>query len=296
MIDTPEAARRAVAELAADGVDLLKTHNAMGREAYFALLDAAREAGLDVAGHVPTTVSPMEACEAGHASVEHIVTIFEGVYVSGFESELDAFQGMEDWLAGDGARLVDCFARNQTLFVPTLRAYEYRAHRAAYYDDPPEGWEYLSAEGRATFLEENRPSAADRLAPVIRLRESLVEVGQTLTGMLHGAGAPIGAGTDFAGPGLVPGFSLHREIELLAGGGLPPHAAIWASARGPGEQAGAHPSTGRIRAGAPADLILLRSNPFESLEALSSIEAVILRGRLYDRSALDGVLAELAGR
>ena len=81
---------------------------------------------------------------------------------------------------------------------------------------------------------------------------------------------------------------------LLVEAGLPAHAAIWASVRGPGERAGADPLTGRVEVGAPADLVLLRSNPFEKIEALSSIEAVVVRGRLLDRVDLDSVLAALS--
>ncbi len=296
VIDTPETARAAVADLAGKGVDFLKTHNATEREPYFALLEAASEAGLDVVGHIPTGVAPLEACEAGQASVDHIVTIFEGVYLTGFSSEVEAFQSMESWLENEAPALVECFARQGTLFVPTLRTYEWRAHRAALYDDPPDGWEYLSAAGRSTFREENVPSERDRNPQVIALRESLVDVGRILVALLHEAGAPVATGTDLAGPGIVPGFGLHRELELLVEAGLPEHAAIWASARGPGERAGADPLTGRIEAGAPADLVLLRSNPFERIDALSSIEAVVLRGRLLDREDLDRILAELAAR
>jgi imidazolonepropionase-like amidohydrolase len=296
VIDTPEAARAAVADLAGKGVDLLKTHNATEREPYFALLEAASEAGLDVVGHIPTGVAPLEACEAGQASIDHIVTIFEGVYLDGFSSEMEAFQSMEIWLETEAPDLVECFARRGTLFVPTLRTYEWRAHRAALYDDPPDGWEYLSAEGRDTFRDENVPSDTDRNPQVIALRESLVDIGRILVALLHDAGAPMGTGTDLAGPGIVPGFGLHRELELFVEAGVPEHAAIWASVRGPGERAGADPLTGRIEVGAPADLVLLRSNPFEQIDAVSSIEAVVLRGRLLDRNELDQVLAELAAR
>ena len=294
VIDSPEAAREAVADLAVKGVDLLKTHNATERGPYFALLEAASDAGLDVVGHVPVTVSPLEACEAGQASIDHIVTIFEGVYLAGFLSESEAFGNIDAWFETDASALVDCFTRHGTLFVPTLRTYEFRAHRAALYDDPPAGWQYLTAESRVAFREARVPSDRDRDPAVIALRESVVRVGQRLTRLLYEAGGPIGAGSDFAGPGLVPGFSIHRELELLVEAGLPAHAAIWTSVRGPGERAGADPLTGRVEVGAPADLVLFRSNPFEQIEALSSIEAVVVRGRLLARVELDSVLAALS--
>ena len=295
VIDSPEAARAAVAELDARGVDFLKTHNQTGREPYFALLRAAEEAGLEVVGHVPVTVSPMEACEAGQASVEHIVTIFEGTYMAGFDSEIEASRGIGEWLDEDASALIECFAHEGTMFVPTLYTYLFRAHRAAMYDDPPEGWEYLTAETLAAYRE-SELTETDRNPQVIALRESLVRVGQTLTRRMYEAGVAIGAGTDMGPPGLVPGFALHRELELLVEAGLPAHAAIWAAARGPGEGAGAHPLTGRIEAGAPADLVILSEDPFAMIGAVRSIEAVVLRGEVLERVELDRILEVLAGR
>jgi len=296
VIDSPEAARRAVADLRAAGFDLLKIHNATSREVYFALLEAATEAGFEVAGHVPQEVSPAEACEAGQASIEHIATLFEGTYLSRFEDEIEAFQGMGEWEESEGPSLAECFARQQTLFVPTLRAYELQAHSAAAYDDPDPRLRYLSREVYDRWRTDWAPYPTDRLPEVIALRQGLVDVGLSFVARLHAAGAPIGAGTDLAGTGLLPGFDLHREIELLAEAGLPPRAAIWAAARGPGEGAGGQPLTGRLVAGAPADLVLLRANAFDDVAALSQIEAVILRGTYYDRAALDAVLADLEGQ
>jgi imidazolonepropionase-like amidohydrolase len=288
VIESPEAAREAVSELAAAGVDLLKTHNATGRESYFALLDAAREAGLTVAGHVPTAVSPLEACEAGQASIEHIVTLFEGTYVTRFEDQMAAARGVPEWLESEGAELADCFAAQGTLFVPTLRAYELRAHWAAEHDAPAPAWRYLSAPTREEWLADE-PSELDRRADVIALRQSVVDTGITFVRMLVARGAPIGAGTDLAGPGLLPGFSLHAEVRLLAEA-MTPAEALRAATRGPGSKAGGDPLQGRLVPGAPADLVLLGGNAFEDLAALEDIRAVVLRGRWLDRGELDRVL------
>lgn len=292
VIDTPEAARQAVADLSVAGVDLLKTHNATNRETYFALLEAAEEAGLTVAGHIPKTVFPHEACAAGQASVEHIATIFEGTYMAAFDSEIEAFMSLPAWLETGAGELADCFAEHQTLFVPTLRTYEFRAHQAAAYDDPDPRLRYLGA-GPDVWPAGYEPSATDRSEQVIALRQGLVDAGIEFVRQLHARGAPIGTGTDLAAGGLIPGFDLHAEVRLLTKAGLTPAEALRAACRGPGERAGGDPLQGRLVAGAPADVVLLRLNAFESLDALDAIEAVILRGELLDRARLDEVLSEL---
>lgn len=293
VIDSAEAAGEAVAELKAAGVDLLKTHNATGREAYFALLDAAREAGLEVVGHVPTAVDPTEACAAGQRSVEHIATIFEGTYLSRFDGEMEAFLAMPGWLTDEAPELVTCFADKQTLFVPTLRAYEMRAERAAMYDDPHPAWRYMSEEGYRQWRETALPTEMDRRPEIIELRRSLVEVGGELVKMLQEAGAPVGAGTDLSPRGFLPGFDLHAEIRLFVEAGLTPREALRAATRGPGEGSGGDPLQGELVEGSPADLVLLGADAFGDLAALADVRGVVLRGRHLDRGELDSVLEGL---
>lgn len=294
LITTPDDARAAVEELDSIGVDVLKTHNATSRESYFALLEAARASQLPVVGHIPLSVAPLEACESGQRSIDHIVTIFEGVFMQGYRSEVEAFLAMDGWLTTDAHDLAACFAAQDVLFVPTLYTYYFRANRGALWDVPPEGMEYLTAGSRETYRNDMEPSERDRNAQVIELRSALVDVGQAFTKLVYDAGGAIGTGTDFAGPGVVPGFSVHEEVALLVAAGLPAHAAIHAATRGPGSDAGAHPLTGRIEVGAPADLLLVSENPFNDISALRDLGGVIARGRWLDRAALDDVLLELA--
>jgi len=292
VIDSPAAASAVVSELRQAGVDFLKTHNATESEVYFALLEHAAQAGLAVAGHVPLQVSPLEACRAGQASVEHIATLFEGKYIAGFASELEAFLALPAWVESEAQPLVACFAERQTLFVPTLRAYEVRAERAALYDAPDPRWRYVSSALYERWRDQGPPSETDRNPQVIELRGSLVEVGQSMVSRSSRAGAPVGVGTDL-GVGILPGYDLHREIELFAGAGLTPRQALEAATRGPGTRFGADSLTGRLVEGAPADLVLLRGNAFDDLSALRTIEAVILNGRLLNRGSLDQTLGDL---
>ncbi len=289
VIATPEEAATAVAELKAAGMDLLKTHNATDREVYFALLEAAAQQGMKLAGHIPKGVDPIEACRAGQYSVEHIATIFEGTYISRFAGDLEAIQAMPTWLATEADELIDCFVEYQTLFVPTLRTYRVRARWAAWTDDPDPLLDLLGEDVRNSWLEGAAPTEKDRNPKVIELRDSLVTVGQELVRRLHEAGAPIGAGTDFSGPGVLPGKDLHRELELFVEAGLLPREALLTATRGPGGEAGGDARQGRLVEGAPADLVLLRRDPFESVEALGEIEAVVLRGRLIERREIDGI-------
>lgn len=69
---TPEQGTRAVDSLAARGVDFIKVHEGLSRDAYFAIARRARAKHIPFAGHVPAGIGPVEASEAGQRSLEHL--------------------------------------------------------------------------------------------------------------------------------------------------------------------------------------------------------------------------------
>jgi imidazolonepropionase-like amidohydrolase len=113
-----------------------------------------------------------------------------------------------------------------------------------------------------------------------------------LVQLAHEEGVPILAGTDVGGPLLVPGLSLHRELELLVRAGLTPAAALRAATLGPALFLGAADSLGTIAQGKLGDLVLLDADPLADIHNTTRIRAVVLNGRLLDRAALDELLAE----
>ena len=74
-VSNAQQARVAVRKLQADGADFLKVYSSVPREAFLALAEEARAAGIPFAGHVPEEVSPLEASTAGMRSEEHLNNI-----------------------------------------------------------------------------------------------------------------------------------------------------------------------------------------------------------------------------
>ena len=126
-------------------------------------------------------------------------------------------------------------------------------------------------------------------------RDDLLAFHVPLISTFHDAGVPMLTGTDAGLPGMVPGFSLHDEIVALNGVGLSSYEALAAATRNAGRFVRQHvdpsASFGTIQIGARADLILLDRDPRGSLDALRQPEGVMLRGRWFDRAALDLMLA-----
>jgi imidazolonepropionase-like amidohydrolase len=193
-VRTPEEARHAVDSLARRGVDFLKTHNAVPREAYFALLREARKQSLPVASHLPKGVPAWEAADSGVGSIEHAAeSMLASPLYAGITNDVDS--AMAWWRSPAGTAAITHLARTGVAFDPTLAAYEALVRSAE---------DSTLRAGRARVL------------------DFLIE----LTGRMYRAGIPILAGSDLALQELpiVPGVSLGRELELLARAGLPPEA------------------------------------------------------------------------
>mgnify|MGYP001821390821 CR=1 FL=1 len=111
-------------------------------------------------------------------------------------------------------------------------------------------------------------------------------------------GLPLLLSTDAGtgGMGIVPGFSLHDELEILVENGFSPYEAIAAGttvaskvvARMKGQD-----SFGVILPGKRADLILLKQNPLKDVSNTRKIRGVMAAGRWYDEEALAGFLDKL---
>ena len=107
-----------------------------------------------------------------------------------------------------------------------------------------------------------------------------------LVRMLHEAGARVLLGTDIQQPFVVPGLGLHREMAEFQASGIPLEE-IWLLATSIAGEALGQPLLGQLVAGAPADFLVFREDPTTSLDHLDTLEAVVIRGRLYRTRDLD---------
>jgi hypothetical protein len=100
-----------------------------------------------------------------------------------------------------------------------------------------------------------------------------------LAGALHEAGVPVMAGTDALGaPFIIPGISLHREMQLLAESGFSPREILESATIVPARFLGREAEFGTITVGKRADLLLVEGNPLEDLDRLRRPVGVMVRG------------------
>ena len=116
--------------------------------------------------------------------------------------------------------------------------------------------------------------------------------------MLRDAGIPILAGTDagYLNSFNYPGQGLHDELELYVEAGLTPAQALASATLTGPAFFGLANRYGAVAQGRVADLVILDANPLKHISATRTIHAVVLKGRLLDRPALDALLAEAKAR
>lgn len=198
-ISTPDEARNAVDYLARMNVDFIKTHNAVPRDAYFAVLEEAHRHNLRVASHLPKGVAAWEAADAGVGSIEHAAeSLLASPIYAGYATNVD--EAMAWWESPQGEAAIVRLARLHVAVTPTLVTY-------------------------AAFTELRRGT------PAYESRQRVLAFLIKLTGRLFRAGVVILAGSDFTSSDvpLVPGKSLRDEIALLQQAGLPRDEALKAA-------------------------------------------------------------------
>jgi imidazolonepropionase-like amidohydrolase len=297
-VTTPASAVAAVDSLKSQGVDFIKVQSVISHDAYLAAAAEAHKQGLPIVGHVPDKVRIREVAEAGQKSIEHLMGIFEGCsteedkFIHG-EGSLKLLLSTQDQQRCDA--LIKLLADRKIWQVPTLawqRGGTFLDQRDLKHQPLDK---YVPAYWREVtwrrFTEEMMP---DLLRDPLALRQEYFASNLQMVGALHRAGVPFLAGTDTA-PGvyIMPGFSLHDELANFVEAGFTPMESLQTATSNAATFLGMESSFGSIEAGKIADLVLLSANPIEDIGNTGKISAVIVHGELFDRAALDGILAKV---
>ncbi len=312
-IHNEEEGRVAVRNLQAQGVDFIKTQSRLSREAYFAIAVECRRRGIRFVGHVPDAVSALEASEAGQSSIEHLTGILLGystkedelrqeilTQVIAGQTAAQSRSNFEKWVRrllntrslSRASTLNQEFVKNGTWQVPTfpvLVNLAFVTPKRDMADDPR--LKYIPRKLRSIWVQGREERLTGLTPESAALREEVVKSSLEAAGRMNAAGVRFLAGTDSAAPNVFPGSSLHEDLAYLVAAGLTPMQALQAATRNPAEFLGKLQTQGTIEYGKFADLLLLDANPLVDIHNTQKIRALVLRGKLLDRSALDGLLA-----
>lgn len=286
-------------ELRAEGVHFIKIYELVSPEVFEALVDAASEAGLPIAAHVPLSmradtagpkVGSMEhlrnieiACSAESASLHATrrKEIDEPGEKSGYELRRHLHQTQRtvalDTVNVDSEK---CLAVLQTLKntiqVPTIRLNTITKYSPLKRGDWQEHLNQIPEAVSEKWLSTARMYAGQGSG----LGLAMSDWSMQLVAKMTNVGVPIGAGTDTPIGQAIPGYSLHTELERLVEAGLTPRQALAAATIRPAEFFSREDEMGLIEVGMEADLLLLQHNPLDDIRHTRSILRVISDGRI----------------
>lgn len=326
-VSSEEQARAAVRQIKREGWDFVKVYSYLSREAFFAIADEAKKQNIPIAGHVPLTVGAGEASDAGLRSIEHLseMLISTSTEEETLRREVLEYSKKVDALAGKplstelidedqrllekhfltyseqkAAALAEKFVKNNTFHCPTLVVFKNNLLS----DEPENDYQlrlryvpqfikkYYQAEQESVI----RKTPPERLKTELEDRKRTFDKRQEILLLLHQKGVQILAGSDASAPAariVVPGFSLHNELQLLVKAGLSPFESLKTATLNPAKFHNLSDSLGTIERGKIADLVLLDANPLEDIGNTKKINSVVLNGRLFDRKTLDKLLTDV---
>jgi imidazolonepropionase-like amidohydrolase len=299
-VTTPEDGRNAVDMLHRRGVDFIKVQSGLPRDAYFAIAAEAKKDGIQYEGHVPDTIRASEAVASGQYTFEHLIGIFEAStpaavedgYLTGKKSP-----GMflESYDTAREASIVQLLAAQQVWQCPTLfwERGQWLVDAIDYSHDPDLAY---AAHGWVTkrWPSSQRGILKSMDTDPLPVRERFVDHELDIVRKLHAANVPFLAGTDTpAGVDLLPGVSLHLELQRFVAAGFTPLEALQTATLNPAKFYNKLDDYGTIQRGRIADMILLQANPLDNIANTRSLTGVITDGRFLSPQDLDQLRSKL---
>ena len=305
---TPEIAARLVREHKAAGYDLLKLHPGLSREVYDAIVATARAVDITFAGHVSAGVGIEHTLASRQSTVDHLDGYVEGAASEAVRSRMgDGPVPLADVVRSvDDARIRMLAERTRAAGVwnvPTVFLWE-----SFYSPETPESMaarpemRYAPPQMLAGWIQQKRNQTQSQRNSGVSPEDALLylQARRRILKALSDAGAGLLMGTDSPQMFNVPGFSLHREVALMAEVGLTPYQVLESGTRNIATYAAKDlkldGNFGTVAVGNRADLILLDANPLEDLRNLARRSGVMVRGRWLPASEIDRRLEDLARR
>lgn len=280
-VDTPEQAKMWVDRYHAAGFQQMKIYSSVKLEELKAVADEAHKLGMTVTGHVPEGLNAFQTIPAGQDQINHIPYIADIMHAP-FPPDINRMDRAKalanlDLNSPEAQKAIAFLKAHHTVVDPTIALFEFFTANTS---KPPASFE----PGVNKVAPELAEQLTDVGPPTDRsvVQEKVFEKEVEIIGALHRAGIPIVAGTDQT----VPGYSLHREIELYVQAGFTPMEAIQAATIVPARAMKLDKETGTVAKGKRADLILIDGDPLADIHNTRNVESVITNGVMYNTAPL----------
>ena len=285
-------ARRFVNFWADAGATSFKAYMHITRAELGAAIEEAHKRGLKVTGHL-CSVTYTEAIALGIDDLEHGFMVNTDLAPAKQPDvcPMGASQAFVEHAEPDGPEakaLIEDLISHHVAITSTHPVFE-----GSLPDRPPlnpRAMEVLSPQAQAAYMfARNRTSGQS--APSAAKRAKVFARGQAMELAFAKAGGLLIAGCDPTGNGgVIPGFSDHREIELLVEAGFTPVEAIRIATLNGAVYLGRDKTIGSIETGKNADLFVVNGDPSKDINDVEKVELVIKDGVAFDpQKLLDSV-------
>lgn len=253
------------------GYDFVKIYSRLDPASYAAIAKAAQAAGLKIVGHVPRAVGLTAQVASEMTSIEHLTGMADAM------PKLGGVAGLVEALKKGGAW--SCPTR-VVMTQWTLDDWGF----AKALEGP--ALQYVPAADRATWV-------LEPLAELEKNRRNVAASDKLILELQRGTDRLL-VGTDTGNPLIVPGATLHDELEHLVRIGLPPHQALRVAITNSARFLGQVGQRGAVAPGLQAELVLIAGNPLDDIRFTRDVVGVYSQGRYHDQKALDGFKEKVA--
>jgi len=275
-IATPEEGRVAVQNYAAQGFNFIKVYNRLSPQTYSAIAQEANNHNLPVIGHIPNAVGLSSAIDQGQDCIEHL-----SGYAPFVSSNNSWSSGFNDSAARNLARRL---RDNQVWSCPTQVVIE-RSRNDIQAQKSSLAWRYLSQSMKDWFDNSLTQPGGFPGNDYMRNRARMIK-------LINDEGAGLILGTDTGVQYVLPGFSVHEELQSWVDMGISTTDVLRSATTSAAAFVNAVNKFAEIKPELRADLVLLSGNPLEEIANASTPLGVMVQGRWFSNMKLTSMMEE----
>lgn len=287
VVDSEADVTRVLDQVQPLGFEQTKIYSSIRPELVPFIAKSSHDRGMRVSGHIPSGMRAEEAVRAGYDEIQHANFLFLNFYPDVKETRTPA---RFTTVAERGATLdlnspevrafLELLKSHKTVSDPTVSVFEemFTARKGSVSPGYVAVADRMPSQIRRGFLGGGLPvpEGMDQ-----RYRDSFTKM-LALVKALHDNGITIVAGTD-----ALPGFALHRELELYVKAGIPAPEVLRIATLTAATVARRADRLGSVEAGKLADLVIVDGDPTSNISDIRKVVTVIKDGLIYQSAEID---------
>jgi imidazolonepropionase-like amidohydrolase len=268
------------------GFEQTKIYSSIRPELVPFIAKSSHDRGMRVSGHIPSGMRAEEAVRAGYDEIQHANFLFLNFYPDVKETRTPArFTTVAERAATldldspEVRAFLELLKSHKTVSDPTVSIFEemFTARKGTISPGFAAVADRMPSQVRRGFLSAGLPvpEGMDQ-----RYRDSFTKM-LALVKAMHDNGITIVAGTD-----ALPGFALHRELELYVKAGIPAPQVLCIATLTAATVARRADRLGSVEPGKLADLVIVDGDPTTNISDVRRVVTVVKDGLIFDSAAI----------